>query len=588
MSLLAVDKLSVRYGATKVVDELSFAIDVGEAVGLVGESGSGKTQTAHAIMGLLPASASVEGSVRLGDDDLLALPERSMRAVRGRRIAMVFQDPMLALNPYLRIGAQLAGILDAHGIGGNSEERKRRVVAALARVGLPDPERQYASYPHELSGGMRQRALIASALLGEPELLIADEPTTALDVTVQAEVLDLVDQLREETALLLITHDLGVVAGHCERMLVLDQGRLVESGATAGVFREPESRAMQVMLDAAPSLAAPALEATGRGDRKMLLSGEGLEVRYSVRRGSLDAVRNASLEIRAGETLAVVGESGSGKSSLARAVLGLVPAAAGKVVLGGRELATNLAARPAAERRELSLVFQDPVGSLCPSMTVGEIVAEPLRVQKQAMNLALRRERVLELLASVGIEASLHGRYPHELSGGQAQRVAIARALALEPKVLVCDEAVAALDGSVRQRILDLLSRIQEETGLAILFIAHDLAVVKDIAHHVAVMYLGRIVEYGPTATVFAEPGHPYTRALLDAVPLPDPMAPGGVATLSGELPSPMAPPSGCAFRTRCHYAEAVCGEAVPQLEHHHGQRVACVRASELDIGRAT
>ena len=542
-------------------------------------------------MGLLPPAARTSGSVRLDGEELLSIPERAMRAVRGRRIAMVFQDPMLALNPYLKIGVQLAQVLEAHGLGGG--DRKARVIDALERVGLPDPARQYGSYPHELSGGMRQRALLASALLGEPELLIADEPTTALDVTVQAQVLDLVDRLREETALLLITHDLGVVAGHCERMLVLDEGKLVESGATTSVFSGPTSAATRTMLAAAPGLGGPAAERDpdqATAERKLLLNGEHLEVRYAVgRRRRLSAVRDASLEIRAGETLAIVGESGSGKSSLAKAVLGLVPATAGEIMLGGSKLAADLAARPSSERRELSLVFQDPVGSLCPSMTVSEVVAEPLRVHERSMRPETRRDRVDALLDSVGIDTSLHARYPHELSGGQAQRVAIARALALEPRLLVCDEAVASLDGSVRRRILDLLKRIQEETGLAILFIAHDLAVVKDIAHHVAVMYLGRIVEHGPTATVFQEPGHPYTKALIDAVPLPDPLAPGGAVTLAGEVPSPLDPPAGCAFRTRCSWAEAACGDSVPGLEQRNGGAyVACLRADEIELGRSS
>ena len=581
MSLLDVTDLTIRYGDDTVVDGLSWSIDAGESVGLVGESGAGKSQAGLALLGLLPDKASVSGSIRLQGDELVGAPERTLRTIRGRRIAMVFQDPSLALNPYLTVGRQLELVVANHE-SLTARAASRRVVDALARVGLPDALRQAKSYPHELSGGMRQRVTIAAALLCNPDLLVADEPTTALDVTVQADILALLDTLLDDMALLLITHDLGVVAGHCERVLVMDSGRLVDSGQTSGLFRAPGNDRTKAMLDAAPRLDGKLREAVAG---EILLNTDSLRVEYAVNRRRLAAVRDASLTLRAGETLAVVGESGSGKTSLARAVLGLVPASSGRVVVAGTTQRAELRRRSLADRRLLSLVFQDPVGSLSPSMTVREIVSEPLAVHETAMTPDERADRASAVLAEVNIDPEFYGRYPHELSGGQAQRVAIARALVLEPRVLVCDEAVASLDGSVRRRILDLLEAIQAESGLAILFIAHDLAVVRHIAHRVAVMYLGRIVESGTAADVFEQPIHPYTRALLKAVPLPDPLAPGGVASLEGEIPSPLDPPSGCGFRTRCSAAADVCAGTVPALEPFpdgSSHRVACLRSAEF------
>ena len=584
MSLLSVESLTVRYRNASVVDRVSFAIEPGESVGLVGASGSGKSQTALALLNLLPPSARVSGRVVLDGLDLLAAESKVLRAQRGRRIAMVFQDPLLALNPYLTIGQQLREILLAHQLA-TEEGAQGAIVAALGRVGLPDPERQARRYPHQLSGGMRQRVMIAAALLGQPDLLIADEPTTALDVTVQASVLDMLDDLRGETALLLITHDLGVVAGHCERMLVLDDGHLVESGYTAGIFREPAHEKTRRLLDEALSFDRAPPEP---GGGELLLCADRLTVRYPVaRRQELTAVREADLVLREGETFALVGESGSGKSSMARAILGLVPPDYGKVVYGGQAIPRGLGNRDPGLKRDLQMVFQDPVGSLSPAMTVREIVGEPLTVHEPALAAADVARRVEATTAGVGLDPLLLDARPHELSGGQAQRVAIARAIVLEPRVLVCDEAVAALDGGVRRRILDALFAVQKETGLSILFISHDLAVVQSISHRVAVMYLGRVVEAGPTGLVFSQPRHPYTRALLDAVPLPDPQAPGGLATLAGEIPSPLAPPPGCGFSTRCPWATASCDAAPPPLEAMDGVRVACIRASELDLREA-
>ena len=580
MSLLAIDKLSIRYGETTAVADIGFSIEKGESVGLVGESGSGKSQTALAVLGLLPASAAVSGSIRFDGQELLGADNKTLDQLRATRIAIVFQDPMQALNPFVTIGAQLQRILLQHDIG-EAEESREHVVEMLVRVGLPDASRQYGAFPHELSGGMRQRAMIASALLAGPDLLIADEPTTALDVTVQAQILDLLEDIREDTSLLLITHDLGVVAGRCERMLVVENGRLVEQGMTREIFAHPQHEHTRAMIKAAPRLTDSGVAAARPG--KDVLAISAAQVRYRSKSGQvIPAVRDVSLAVSEGETLAVVGESGSGKSSLVRAALGLVPMHAGRVVYCGDELAPNLGDRNRATRRGMQLVFQDPTGSLNPQMRVAGIVGEPLLVHEAALSAGERRQRVAAMLEKTGLSVEFLDRYPHELSGGQAQRVAIARALILEPKVLVCDEAVAALDGTVREQILRLLRQAQEESGLAIIFITHDLAVVRAVSHRVLVMYLGRLVEMASNEALFGQPRHPYTRALLDAVPVPDPENAGGRTTVTGEVPSAMLPPKGCAFHPRCPHAEAVCRAERPEATDLNETLVSCHRATEL------
>lgn len=592
MSLLSVDELSIRYGDDIIVDALSFAVERGESVGIVGESGAGKSQTALAILGLLSKQASVSGKVRFDGQDLLKhdtpLTANEWNKIRAMRIGIVFQDPMQALNPYLRVGRQLREILIEHGIA-TGAAADSRVIESLRRVGLPDPERQARAFLHELSGGMRQRVMIASALICEPDLLIADEPTTALDVTVQAQILDLLETLRDDTALLLITHDLGIVAGRCERVLVFEAGKLVESGSTMSVFTSPDSLHTKKLLAAASRIdrdidTAVAQQPTGQKptSNKALLSIDNLSVSYRshsqkfANKQLLNAVIDVSLSLDYGETLAIVGESGSGKTSVVRALLGLVDRQAGEITYAGISLCGRVQKRSAAVRRELQMVFQDPVAALNPQMQVHTIIGEPLLVHEPDSGALARAQQVVAMLKKVGLDDSFLRRYPHQLSGGQAQRVAIARSLILKPKVLVCDEAVAALDGSVREQILDLLRTIQRETGLSIIFISHDLGVVRCLSHRVAVMYLGRLVELADNDTLFGAPQHPYTKALLAASPVPDPRVAPASAPLQGEIPSPLSPPSGCVFHPRCAIAEQRCEQTSPQLRDMGRGSVAC------------
>ncbi|GLY80154.1 ABC transporter ATP-binding protein [Actinoallomurus iriomotensis] len=528
--LLSVQDLSVEFptgdGVLRAVDGVSFDLAAGGALGIVGESGSGKSTTALALLGLHRGTgARVSGRVLLGDDDVGALDDESVRRLRGRRIAMIFQDPLSALDPYFRIGDQIAEVYRNH-TGAGRRAAWARAVEVLDRVGIPDAARRARARPHEFSGGMRQRALIAMALACEPEVLVADEPTSALDVTVQAQILDLIDELRADTgmALLLVTHDLGVVSRSVDRVLVMQDGRAVEEGPVGEVLRAPTAPYTRALLDAVPRIDGPVSpRPTHQPPGEPLLTVTGLTREFrrpggGLRRDVLRAVDDVSLEILGGETLGVVGESGSGKTTLARMIVRLLEPTSGGIVFDGRDL-TGLperALRPV--RRDLQMVFQDPVSSLNPRRTVGDSIADPLRVQGTGDREALRTAR--ELMERVGLDPARHDRYPHEFSGGQRQRMGIARALSLRPKLLVCDEPVSALDVSTQAQILDLLRDLQEEYELTIVFVSHDLAVVRQVSDRVAVMRNGALVELADAEELYTSPRHEYTRTLLAAVPV--------------------------------------------------------------------
>jgi len=525
-------RFDTRDGEVHAVRGVDCHVERGECLGVVGESGSGKSQTFLAAMGLLAGNARTEGVVEHDGQNLLALSSAALDRVRGDRVAMIFQNPLTALTPHLTIGAQMRETLAAHRGSGGRKAIRARCIDWLERVALPEPERRLAQYPHELSGGMRQRVMIAQAMLCEPDLLIADEPTTALDVTIQAEILDLMDSLRRDTgtAIVLVTHDMGVVARLCDRVQVMRAGAYVEAGAVDAVFHAPAHAYTRALLDAVPRIDGPTAAApVARADAAAVLVADEVDVRFHLpgalfRPGlELRAVDGISFSLAPGETLGVVGESGSGKSTLARAVLELVPRHAGQVAWMGRSIEGLAPTELRRARRDLSIVFQDPLASLDPSMTIGDSIAEPLRIAEPGLGRAARRTRVRETLERVGLEAGFVNRYPHELSGGQNQRVGIARAVITRPQVLICDEAVSALDVSVQAQVLVLLAELQKELGLAMLFISHDLSVVRQVSHRVLVMYLGSVVELAPCVALFDDPRHPYTRALLSAVPLPDP-----------------------------------------------------------------
>ncbi|MFE9424786.1 ABC transporter ATP-binding protein [Kitasatospora sp. NPDC006697] len=509
--VLEVRDLHVEFGAEPAVSGVSFRLAAGESLGLVGESGSGKSTTALALLRMLPRGGRITGgSILLGGQDLAGLPEPELRALRGRRIAMVFQDPMSALNPVLTIGRQLDEALRAHG-SARPAERAARALELLELVGIPDAAARLRDHPHRFSGGQRQRVMIALALAGEPEVLVADEPTTALDPTVQQQILRLLERINRTTgtALLVISHDLGVISSTCRRVLVLRHGRVVEEGPTAAVLTRPRHGYTGELLAAVPRLEAPsAAAANSTPGTEPLLTVSGLRKVYGSGRRRLTALDGVDLTVRPGETVGLLGESGSGKSTLARALVQLHRPTSGEIRFRGRPL-------DRAAARRIQLVFQDPYASLNPRLTVGRILAEPM----VAHGLPDRPRRVAELLRKVGLEPGAADRLPREFSGGQRQRIGIARALAPEPELLVCDEPVSALDVSVQAQVLELIAELQRELGLAVLFIAHDLAVVRQVSHRIAVMRGGRIVETGPADRVATAPEHPYTAELLAAVP---------------------------------------------------------------------
>ncbi|MGW0285463.1 dipeptide ABC transporter ATP-binding protein [Streptomyces sp. NPDC003236] len=514
MSLVEVMDLTVEFGSLRAVDGLSFRLARGEALALVGESGSGKSTVAGALLGLHRGTgARVGGSVRVAGTDVRQASDEELRALRGARAAMVFQDPLSSLDPYYAIGDQIAEVHRVH-TRVSRRAARARAVEVLDRVGIPDAVRRSRSRPHEFSGGMRQRALIAMALACEPDLLIADEPTTALDVTVQAQILDLLHTLREETGmgLLLVTHDVGVAAESADEVLVMRHGRAVEHGPVGTVLASPGQAYTRELLDAVPRVDAP--RAAARASGETVLEATGLRREFGRGRNAFAAVDDVSLTVRRGETLGVVGESGSGKTTLGRMLVGLLEPTAGGIRYAGRP---RTGVDPAVQ-----MVFQDPVSSLNPRRSVGESVADPLRARGERDERRIRA-RVGELLERVGLEAAHYGRYPHEFSGGQRQRVGIARALAADPRVIVLDEPVSALDVTTQAQVVALLGELQRELGLALVFIAHDLAVVRQVSDRVAVMRRGRIVESGPVDEVYDAPREPYTKQLLAAVPALDP-----------------------------------------------------------------
>ncbi|GHC72121.1 ABC transporter ATP-binding protein [Nocardiopsis terrae] len=711
--VLDVDDLNVTFssedGPLHAVRGVSYQVRRGEALGIVGESGSGKSVTSMAIMGLLPRTAKVTGSARVLGQEVIGLNDAQFSKVRGQRIAMIFQDPLTSLNPVHTIGAQISEAILTHRKVSRAQAREKSV-HLLDRVGIPNPEQRVDQYPHELSGGMRQRVVIAIAMANEPDVIIADEPTTALDVTVQAQVLEALEAARQETgaALVLITHDLGVVAGHVDRVAVMYAGRLVEAGTVEDVFYRPRmpyalgllgslprldggrdhrltpitgappsllnlpvgctfaprcpmardvcrtedpelveaavaegernedpvsrhraachfsgdlvsatpedlfgSEAGKAGASAEPTGGAPVPEA-GRGPepevgepepegREVLLRAEELVKHFPIlskgvlkrRIGEVQAVSGVSLELREHETLALVGESGCGKSTTARLLLNLVRLTSGEVHYMGQPIQDLSDKQMRPLRRDLQLVFQDPFASLDPRMTVSDIIAEPLRIHREANGSAKRRVR--ELLELVGLNPEHGSRYPHEFSGGQRQRIGVARALSLKPKVLILDEPVSALDVSIQAGVINLLEDLQDELGLSYLFVSHDLSVVRHIADRVAVMYLGKIVETATTEQLFRAPAHPYTQALISAIPLPDPVKERTREriTVTGDIPSPADPPSGCRFRTRCpKFADGLsdaertlCVEQPPELlDRGAGHEDACHYSQVVEL----
>ncbi|MDH3370624.1 MAG: ABC transporter ATP-binding protein [Gammaproteobacteria bacterium] len=653
-NLLKVENLKTWFdtpeGTVRAVDGIDFHIASGETLALLGESGCGKSISALSLLQLVPEPAGriVSGQAQLRGQDVLALPERDMRTIRGRRMAMIFQEPQTSLNPVLTVGEQISEAIP----GGDklSRGQKRAKVAELLKaVGIADAARRYDEYPFQLSGGMKQRVMIAMTLTSEPDLLIADEPTTALDVTIQAQILALLRELQKKTgmAILLITHDLGVVAEMADRVAVMYAGQIVELAPQKKFFSSPQhpysqklfrsipgriqrGNTLEVIRGSVPSLnqefrgcrfvercdlawelcrmKLPAwIDKAGRGVRchlydptasvpvaapvsrretgrppspktskagETLLQVHDLKVHFPIHKGvfkrvvgHVKAVDGVSLDIARGRTLALVGESGCGKTTVGKGILQLIPPTSGRVVYNRHELTQLKGETLRSLRRHFQIIFQDPYASLNPRMLVGEILEEGMRAQKIGGSRSARQARVAELLQHVGLSAEARSRYPHEFSGGQRQRISIARALAVDPEMIVCDEPTSALDVSVQAQVLNLLRRLQDELGLSYLFITHNLSVVEYLAHEVAVMYLGRIVERGQVDEVLRRPKHPYTEALLSAIPVINPRDRRTIIQLQGDMPSPSNPPSGCHFHPRCPHSMDICRQQYPATE---------------------
>jgi peptide/nickel transport system ATP-binding protein len=630
-----------------VVDDVSFELERGKTLALLGESGCGKSMTALSIMGLLPKPAghAVAGKIQLDDDDLLLYSEQQMRSIRGKRIGMIFQEPMTSLNPVLTVGEQIIEVLQLH-VGLRGRKARERVLELLQQVRVSDAEHRIDSYPHQLSGGMKQRIMVALALAAEPDLLIADEPTTALDVTTQAQVLLLIKSLQKthNMAILLITHDLGIVAQMADDVAVMYAGELVEVCSKKSFFDAPQHPYSRALFDALPDInkrnhalavikgQVPQLNQTFSGCRylnrcdlathecaqqpiQLLSNAQGqvrcinyqtipatqairaftethnassspileikdLKVHFPIRKGLFKrtvgyvyAVDGVSIEIEKGKTVALVGESGCGKTTVGKSILNLIPSSSGSVMYSGKDLLQLSSSHMKPLRSKLQFVFQDPFSSMNPRMLVADILAEGLVAQKMPQQDI--QTRCLELLAMVGLDESALSRYPHEFSGGQRQRISIARALAVNPEFIVCDEPTSALDVSVQAQILNLLRDLQNKLGLSYLFITHNISVVSYLAQQVAVMYLGRIVERGSVQQIMTNARHPYTQALLSAVPDINQHHQEQIV-LEGELPSAINPPSGCYFHQRCPEVMPQCREAYPPVMDDEGHAVSC------------
>ncbi|HUG17271.1 MAG TPA: ABC transporter ATP-binding protein [Thermomicrobiales bacterium] len=669
--LLAVDNLQTYFfgesGVVKAVDGVSYRINAGESLGIVGESGSGKSVSALSLMRLIesPPGRIVGGSVRFDGEDLLAMSASEMRGVRGNSISMIFQEPLTSLNPVFTIGDQIMEPLMLHQ-GLSRSEARLRAAEMMQRVGVPSPVERLKAFPHQLSGGMRQRVMIAMALCCNPKLLIADEPTTALDVSIQAQILELMHNLQRElnTSMIFITHDLAVVNEMCDNVLVMYSGRVVEHGTTSQIFaspkhpytwglfdclpriEEPKGIRLTPIFGQPPNLAflpsgctfhprcpyaferctleePPLFERDGQTVRCWLYDdgADGTRSRITEQRadatvrevreeqvildvadltkyfpivkgifrrhvGDVQAVDGVSFTLHKGETLGIVGESGCGKSTLGRVLLRLLDPSSGHVHFQGQDLATLSGRQLQVMRRKMQIIFQDPFSSLNPRRTVGSIVGQPLRVHKLAQGREIN-EKVADILQRVGLNPGHASRYPHQFSGGQRQRIGIARAIAAGPEFIVADEPVSALDVSIQAQIVNLLQDLQQELGLSYIFLAHDLSVVRSVSDRVAVMYLGKIVEIGSNQAIYEDTLHPYSKALLSAVPTTDTArSQGKRIILSGDVPSPINPPSGCRFHTRCPYAFDLCSQVEPPLLDAGGEHyVACHLYSADPVG---
>lgn len=590
-SVLALRGLSVSFRkrngeCVDVVRSVDLDVASGEIVGLVGESGSGKTMVGLSLLDLVPPPGrrSVESMIVDGTD-LSRLDAVGMQRVRGRDVAMVFQDPMSSFNPVRTVGDLMVETLLRHRDITRSEARERSI-DALAAVGVPAPRERFGAYPHELSGGLRQRVMIAMATLNDPSLLVADEPTTALDATIQAQILDLLRERIDARGVILVTHDLGVAAEVCDRIVVMQGGRFVESGSAAEVLSQPQHEYTRNLVRSIPSFRRPYV-VERRPDRDVrptpLLEGHGISVTFRTGGRELQAVRNLSISIARGETVGLVGESGSGKSTLIAALMGLHPTSSGAVRIDGAEVSTLSRAALRRLRRRLQLVFQDPYASLNPRWTIRRIIGEPLRAQRLGRR-ADHVARIQDVLSLVGLPADALDRRPGQFSGGQRQRIAIARALVVEPEILIADEPVAALDVSMQAQIVTLLNQLQERLGIGYLIVAHDLALMHHIADRIVVMYLGEIVEEGPARVLTRQPLHPYTAALLSAAPDPEPGRRSGRIPMRGEPPSPLAPPPGCAFHPRCPIAKPRCSVEKPPRAAQPGRFVSCHYPGELRL----